>query len=166
MNITDKDILDSSTSIINNLITTGRAQKEDVVKLLGACFKEIRSIVSNESPEKPIPAVPIDESITPDFIICLEDGKKFKSLKRHLKSHYELTPEQYREKWGLPHDYPMAAPNYSEQRSKLAKKMGLGLRDSQNEGGGPAPIKKTNGNNRLNGSSNRRAHSDANPAPS
>ena len=62
----------------------------------------------------------------PDFIICLEDGKKFKSLKRHLRTHYNLSPEEYREKWGLPHDYPMVAPNYAQARSDLAKRMGLG----------------------------------------
>ena len=72
------------------------------------------------------PAVPIKKSITPDYLICLEDGKKFKSLKRHLRSHYNLSPEEYREKWGLPRDYPMVAPNYAQARSRLAKKMGLG----------------------------------------
>lgn len=79
--------------------------------------------------EKPIPAVPVKKSITDDFIICLEDGKKFKSLKRHLRTHYDLTPEQYRERWGLPGDYPMVAPAYTKQRSELAKQMGLGQRN-------------------------------------
>jgi MucR family transcriptional regulator, transcriptional regulator of exopolysaccharide biosynthesis len=74
------------------------------------------------------PAVPIKRSVNPDFIICLEDGKKFKSLKRHLRTHYDLSPEEYREKWGLPHDYPMVAPNYAAARSDLAKRMGLGQR--------------------------------------
>jgi predicted transcriptional regulator len=74
------------------------------------------------------PAVPIKKSVTPDWIICLEDGKKFKSLKRHLRTHYDLTPERYREKWGLPPDYPMVAPNYAVARSKLARQMGLGQR--------------------------------------
>jgi len=74
------------------------------------------------------PAVPIKKSVMPDYIICLEDGKKFKSLKRHLRTHYELTPEKYRDKWNLPHDYPMVAPNYAAARSALAKKMGLGQR--------------------------------------
>lgn len=72
------------------------------------------------------PAVPVRQSIKPDFLICLEDGKKFKSLKRHLKQHFNLTPDEYREKWGLPDDYPMVAPNYSEKRSQLAKAHGLG----------------------------------------
>jgi predicted transcriptional regulator len=80
-----------------------------------------------EKPAEPqTPAISIRKSLTPDFIICLEDGKKFKSLKRHLRTQYNLTPEQYREKWGLPADYPMVAPNYAEARSALAKKMGLG----------------------------------------
>ena len=72
------------------------------------------------------PAIPIKKSITSDYIICLEDGKKFKSLKRHLRTQYQLTPEQYREKWGLGSDYPMVAPNYAAARSRLAKQMGLG----------------------------------------
>ena len=72
------------------------------------------------------PAVPVKKSITPEYIICLEDGKKFKSLKRHLRTQYNITPEQYREKWGLPPDYPMVAPNYAAARSQLARQMGLG----------------------------------------
>jgi len=72
------------------------------------------------------PAVSIKKSIQSDYLICLEDGQKFKSLKRHLKTHYDMTPEEYREKWSLPHDYPMVAPNYSEKRRNLAKKMKLG----------------------------------------
>jgi len=72
------------------------------------------------------PAVPIKKSVTPEFIICLEDGKKLKMLKRYLRSNYNLTPEEYRAKWGLPADYPMVAPNYAAQRSEFAKKIGLG----------------------------------------
>ncbi len=73
-----------------------------------------------------VPAVPIKKSITPDYLICLEDGKQFKSLKRHLKTHYDLTPEAYRQKWGLAPDYPMVAANYAAKRSELAKSIGLG----------------------------------------
>lgn len=79
-----------------------------------------------EEAEKPKPAVPVRKSVQNDYIICLEDGQKFKSLKRHLMTHYNLTPEQYREKWDLPADYPMVAPSYAEARSRLAKEMGLG----------------------------------------
>ena len=87
-------------------------------KTLGGVVEEVQ--------EKPRPAVNPKRSVTDDYIICLEDGQKFKSLKRHLMSHYGLTPEEYREKWSLPADYPMVAPNYAKQRSELAKKMGLG----------------------------------------
>src|SRR5690606_8355351 len=91
----------------------------------GALMRVAGGVV--EAPvEAPKPAVPIKKSVTPDFIICLEDGKKFKSLKRHLRTQYNMTPEQYREKWGLPADYPMVAPNYAKARSQLAKEMGLG----------------------------------------
>ena len=74
------------------------------------------------------PAIPIKKSVQPDYIVCLEDGKRFKSLKRHLRTMYDISPEQYREKWGLPSDYPMVAPNYAAARSRLAKEMGLGQR--------------------------------------
>jgi predicted transcriptional regulator len=80
------------------------------------------------APERPQPAVPIKRSITPDYVVCLEDGKKLKMLKRHLKTAYNLTPEQYRERWSLAPDYPMVAPNYARQRSRLAKEIGLGTR--------------------------------------
>ncbi|MFD2264093.1 MucR family transcriptional regulator [Lacibacterium aquatile] len=78
--------------------------------------------------ERPEPAVPVKKSVTPDYIVCLEDGKKLKMLKRHLKTAFNMTPEQYRERWGLPADYPMVAPNYADQRSKLAKQIGLGTK--------------------------------------
>ena len=81
--------------------------------------------------EKPKPPVPVKKSVQPDYIICLEDGQKFKSLKRHLRTQYNMTPEEYREKWGLPADYPMVAPNYAKARSQLAKDMGLGQQRSK-----------------------------------
>ncbi|MPZ56944.1 MAG: MucR family transcriptional regulator [Rhizobiales bacterium] len=85
------------------------------------------SIGQGETPAEPLkPAVPVKRSITSEYIVCLEDGKKFKSLKRHLRTQYNMTPEQYREKWGLPPDYPMVAPSYAAARSQLAKQMGLG----------------------------------------
>ncbi len=82
------------------------------------------------------PAVPVKRSVTPEFLICLEDGRKFKSLKRHLRTKYNMSPEDYRAKWGLPKDYPMVAPNYAKARSELAKQMGLG------QGGRQAPRKR------------------------
>ncbi len=77
---------------------------------------------------RPEPAVPVKKSVTPEYLVCLEDGKKLKMLKRHLKTAYDMTPEQYRERWGLPPDYPMVAPAYAEHRSSLAKRIGLGTR--------------------------------------
>ncbi|MFD1704438.1 MucR family transcriptional regulator [Methylopila henanensis] len=88
------------------------------------------------------PAVPIKKSVGPDFIICLEDGKKFKSLKRHLRTAYDMTPADYRAKWGLPADYPMVAPNYAAARSALAKKAGLGQQRSKAAAAAPAPAKR------------------------
>jgi len=82
--------------------------------------------VADGAAEVPKPAISLKRSVTPEFIVCLEDGKKFKSLKRHLRTQYNMTPEQYREKWSLPPDYPMVAPNYAAARSELAKQMGLG----------------------------------------
>jgi MucR family transcriptional regulator, transcriptional regulator of exopolysaccharide biosynthesis len=100
--------------------------------LIGEIYRSLEGAVGGEAPREeandPRPAITIKKSVTPEFIVCLEDGKKFKSLKRHLRSHYNMSPEQYREKWNLPADYPMVAPNYAEARSSLAKRMGLGQR--------------------------------------
>ena len=87
--------------------------------------------------EKPVPAVSIRASVKPDHIVCLEDGKKLKMLKRHLMTHYGMTPEDYRQRWGLPGDYPMVAPNYAEKRRELAKKIGLGRKPGQKRGRRP-----------------------------
>ncbi len=103
---------------------------------LGGLISDVHSALSNTSApapvaavtEKPKPPVSIKKSIEDDYLICLEDGQKFKSLKRHLMTHYNMTPEEYREKWGLPADYPMVAPAYAQARSRLAKEMGLGQR--------------------------------------
>ncbi|SFB03444.1 transcriptional regulator, MucR family [Rhizobium sp. NFR07] len=103
---------------------------------LSNLISDVHSALSNTSSptpvvatvEKPKPPVPIKKSIEDDYLICLEDGQKFKSLKRHLMTHYNMTPDEYREKWGLPADYPMVAPAYAEARSRLAKEMGLGQR--------------------------------------
>jgi predicted transcriptional regulator len=96
-------------------------------------------------PEKLQPAVSIKKSVFPDYIICLEDGKKLKMLKRHLKTAYNMTPEQYRERWSLPRDYPMVAPNYAEKRSALAKSIGLGRKPAGSE---PELPRKTSGRSR------------------
>lgn len=86
----------------------------------------------NAPEAKPEPKVPIRSSVKPDYIVCLEDGKKLKMLKRHLMTHYQMTPDQYRQRWGLPADYPMVAPNYAEQRRNLAKSIGLGTKRKRN----------------------------------
>lgn len=113
-----------SAYVSNNVVAVG-----DLPQVIADVHGALAKIASGEQsaqaePQKP--AVSPKKSITPDYIICLEDGKKFKSLKRHLRTHYDLSPEEYREKWGLPADYPMVAPNYAAARSALAKKMGLG----------------------------------------
>lgn len=110
--------------VSNNAVVAG-----DLPSLISNVHAALGGVANNakvEEVEKPKPAVPVRRSVQNDFIICLEDGQKFKSLKRHLMTHYSLTPEQYREKWELPADYPMVAPAYAEARSRLAKEMGLG----------------------------------------
>ncbi len=97
--------------------------------LIETVFATLRGLIDGAAPpvtEDRAPAVPVKRSVTADFIVCLEDGKKFKSLKRHLRTRYHMTPEEYRQRWSLPHDYPMVAPSYAKARSDLAKRMGLG----------------------------------------
>ncbi len=97
-----------------------------LIKSIYTAMEETQSADIRDSGEKPVPAVAPDQSVHDDYLICLEDGKKYKSLKRHLRTSHEMTPKAYTDKWGLPADYPMVAPNYSKQRSKLAKRTGLG----------------------------------------
>jgi predicted transcriptional regulator len=113
-----------SAYVSNNSLPT--AELPALIEAIHGSLNKIASGVQEAPAETLTPAVPIKKSITPDFIICLEDGKKFKSLKRHLRTKYDMTPDQYRAKWGLPSDYPMVAPNYASARSELAKAMGLG----------------------------------------
>ncbi|HZU90199.1 MAG TPA: MucR family transcriptional regulator [Stellaceae bacterium] len=110
--------------VSNNTLPT--AQLAEVINAVYGSLKALEGHVAEPQPEPPKPAVPIRKSITPDYLICLEDGKKLKMLKRHLRSTYNMTPDEYRAKWSLPPDYPMVAPNYAEQRSEFAKKIGLG----------------------------------------
>jgi predicted transcriptional regulator len=112
-----------SAYVRNNTLDT--SELPDLIRNVHAALMDLSRGVETPA-EPPTPAVPVKRSIFKDYIICLEDGLKFKSLKRHLRSKYGLSPEEYRQKWGLPADYPMVAPGYSEKRSKLAKKMGLG----------------------------------------
>jgi predicted transcriptional regulator len=114
----------TSAYVANNRLTT--AELPALIVAIHAALQKTISDSSETSTEPRIPAVPVKRSVAPDYIICLEDGKKFKSLKRHLRVQYNMTPAQYREKWSLPVDYPMVAPNYAKARSELAKSMGLG----------------------------------------
>jgi len=118
-----------AADIVSAYVSNNSVAAADLPMLINEVHAALQRISRGEDeaePEQLRPAVPVKKSVTPDFIICLEDGKKFKSLKRHLRTQYNLTPEQYREKWALPADYPMVAPNYAAARSDLAKQMGLG----------------------------------------
>jgi predicted transcriptional regulator len=120
---------DSVTAIAAAYVANNTIPKENLAALITDIFQSLARTGQKTAPiEELKPAVPIKRSVQPDHIICLEDGKTFKSLKRHLMSHYNMTPQAYREKWGLPQDYPMVAPNYAQTRSELAKRIGLGQR--------------------------------------
>ena len=121
--------LDLTTGIVAAFVANNTIAAADLPGLIRQVHGALVAVSSGASTEPVVPqapAVSIKKSITPDHLICLEDGRKFKSLKRHLRSKFDLTPEQYRAKWGLPRDYPMVAPSYAEARSQLAKSMGLG----------------------------------------
>jgi len=125
----EADLIELSTEIVSAYVSHNSVSPGDLPRLIADIHGALRSLQTNEvvAPVEELkPAVPVKKSVAPDYIICLEDGKKFKSLKRHLRTHYNLSPEEYREKWGLPADYPMVAPSYSATRSKLAKDNGLG----------------------------------------
>ena len=123
------DLTELAAEIVSAYVSHNSVQISDLPKLIGEVHHALTSSQAGavEPKQEPLtPAVNPKKSVQPDYIVCLEDGLKFKSLKRHLRTHHETSPEQYREKWGLPHDYPMVAPNYAQARSALAKKMGLG----------------------------------------
>ncbi len=124
------EVLALATNIVAAHVSNNSVAVADLPRLIREVHDTLASVAAGggREPERPTPVVPIKKSVTPDHIICLEDGKKLKMLKRHLKTAYNLTPEEYRERWGLPPDYPMVAPNYAKQRSKLAKQIGLGTR--------------------------------------
>lgn len=124
-----------SAYVANNTLV--REQVPDMIVSVYAALNKTSTYVGEPLREELKPAVPIKKSVTEDYIICLEDGKKFKSLKRHLRTHYDLSPEEYREKWGLSHDYPMVAPAYAAARSQLARTMGLGQRRRQESAAQP-----------------------------
>ena len=124
-----EDILRMTTEVVAAYVGNNVLAVSQIPEVIGAVHKSLSALQGgNGEPqaEPAKPAVPIRRSVTPDFIVCLEDGKKLKMLKRHLRTSYNLTPDEYRAKWGLASDYPMVAPNYAAQRSALAKKIGLG----------------------------------------
>lgn len=121
-----------AAQIVAAYVSNNQVPQPDLPRLIGDVHRALTAAITGQAPrQEPAelkPAVTVRKSLTPDYIICLEDGQKFKSLKRHLRTYYNLSPEQYREKWNLPADYPMVAPNYAKARSSLAKRMGLGQR--------------------------------------
>lgn len=121
-------LIELTAEIVAAYVSNNAVSANDLPSVISQVHAALGGTVTpiDEVQEKPMPAVTVRRSIQKDYLICLEDGQKFKSLKRHLKTHHGLTPEQYREKWELPADYPMVAPTYSESRSRLAKRMGLG----------------------------------------
>ena len=123
------ELLELTTEIVAAHAGNNSVAPNDLPQLIQDVYKTLMKVGSAPiALERPRPAVSVKKSIFPDYIVCLEDGKKLKMLKRHLKTAYNLTPEEYRERWGLPADYPMVAPNYAKHRSNLAKKIGLGTR--------------------------------------
>jgi len=137
------NVLGLTAQIVSAHVSNNALQAEALPSLIQSVFKTLISAGKDGvAPGKPQPAVPVKKSVFPDYIICLEDGKKLKMLKRHLKTAYNMTPEQYRERWELPVTYPMVAPNYAAHRSSLAKKIGLGTKRSK------APVKVGRGGGR------------------
>ena len=126
----EADLRELTADVVSAYVSNNPVPMGELPSLIADVFQALGSTggaeAASEPAERPKPAVPIKRSITDDYIICLEDGKQFKSLKRHLSSRYNMTPEEYRARWNLPADYPMVAPNYAAARSKLAREMGLG----------------------------------------
>lgn len=127
----DNALLRMTADIVSAYVSKNVLPSQQIPEVINTVYSSLTGLNNGprETPAEPLkPAVPIRKSVTPEYIVCLEDGKKLKMLKRHLKTAYDMSPEDYREKWGLSHDYPMVAPNYAAQRSTLAKKIGLGTR--------------------------------------
>lgn len=123
------DYIELAADIVSAFVSNNSVPVTELPALIASVHStlgRLSNVATEEKAEALTPAVSVKRSVTPDYVICLEDGKKFKSLKRHLRTRYEMTPDQYRAKWSLPSDYPMVAPNYAAARSELAKNMGLG----------------------------------------
>ncbi len=139
----DANLLGLTAQIVSAHVANNPIQPDALPALIQSVFKTLAG-AGKEAPEpaKLDPAVPIKKSIFPDHIVCLEDGKKLKMLKRHLATSYNMTPQQYRERWGLPHDYPMVAPDYAKHRSALAKEIGLGRKPAATTEAAPLAVRK------------------------
>ena len=128
------ETLRMAVQIVAAYVGNNPVAADEVPEVINTVYNSLRSLEQSgaeQGTEAPKPAVSIRQSITPDYIVCLEDGKKLKMLKRHLRAVYDMTPEEYRAKWGLPADYPMVAPNYAAKRSEFAKRIGLGRKKGQ-----------------------------------
>jgi predicted transcriptional regulator len=142
MSASELELASLTADIVAAYVANNVISGDKLPEFIGSVYTALKSasVQGVEPPKVELtPAVPVKKSVTHDYITCLEDGKKFKSLKRHLKTHYDLSPEEYREKWGLPRDYPMVAPAYAAARSSLAKSMGLGRRNGSGGTDKPAP---------------------------
>ena len=136
-------VLGLTAQIVSAHVSNNAVSRDALPELIQQVFSTLMAAGTEQvEPERLQPAVPIKKSVFPEFIICLEDGKKLKMLKRHLQTSYNMTPDQYRERWGLPHDYPMVAPKYAEHRSELAKKIGLGRKPVIEAEVPPAPVRR------------------------
>ena len=121
------ELLPLVTEVVTAKLSNGKTPSSEVAALIQSVYQVLNELRTHGTPaELPEPAVPIKKSVTPDYIVCLEDGRQLQMLKRHLRNAFDMSPEQYRRRWGLPVDYPMVAPNYAKKRSQLAKKAGLG----------------------------------------
>ena len=136
-NAGNTNFIELTATIVSAFLRNNPVPASEIPALISQVHSALRRVSASNGAaagEPPKPAVSVKKSVTPEYLVCLEDGKKFKSLKRHLRTQYDMTPEQYREKWGLPHDYPMVAPNYAAARSHLAKQMGLGQQRRRRRG--------------------------------
>jgi predicted transcriptional regulator len=139
--LSQNELLALTTEIVASHVSNNTVAVSDLSELIRAVYGSLTNLSPTPAPElpsKPMPAVAIKKSVTPEYIICLEDGKKLKMLKRHLKTRYNMSPEEYRMRWDLPQDYPMVAPSYAQQRSQLAKKIGLGTKPRSRQRRGAA----------------------------
>lgn len=125
-----EELLVLASDIASAYFSNNTVDVQNIPNVIHTIYKSLNDLDKADGMmlDRPQPAVPIKKSVTPDYIVCLEDGKKLKMLKRHLKTAYDMSPDDYRERWGLPADYPMVAPNYAQKRSRLAKDIGLGVK--------------------------------------